>query len=218
MSDTLVQKAQYMVGAEDDDFFSPDSILTHLNNAQETIVAKLAKLEKQAGLRMDSLNHLRTITAPTIDSVVANRNGFEVGTLEISPSDDPISILNVVRVRNSVETPCREMTGIIMKAISRGRAKATDFEIFYTIINSGDTKKFHLYGKDLDVTDSIETTFIKKPSAIVANTEVMVELPLAFEYALLLHTAANMALQEEELEKHKAFMTSFNTEFASIAQ
>ncbi|MFP8488752.1 hypothetical protein ACKGJO_06580 [Gracilimonas sp. Q87] len=214
MPETLIKKAQYAFGAEDDDFFRPEAILGYLNHSQKTVATLGASMERKSQLRLDVLNDLRVVREVTVDGIVSIQENFDVSSASL-----PTDMLSVIMATYRSPSVIRmtELPPDKKKMLESGYVLPTLFQFFYQIINTGsvDTpdKIIKIWGKGITKdTDNVEVYGIVKPKELVATDTSLQGLPDTLTNAVLYNACVSMALQEEDLNKADKFRQKFQEE------
>jgi hypothetical protein len=213
MAENLVQRVRFTVGSDNDDFFRPDAIVNYLNAAQHKVVSYLIRTETEAksGKTLRALDKLRSRFTQNI-TTPSTYGSYQY--VDIEPNDttvdpdwdrdtDPVTnvddiqeilYLSLTDTDLNKKIRCKELTSQRLFMLDWGNIKPSSFEAYYFVTGGG--TKIRLFGADLDVTDTVDFTYIKRPSLLTEASD-SVSIASQFTNAVIYGASIMMAVQEQ---------------------
>lgn len=197
MPETLIHRTRESIAAESDDFFKDEKILDYLNQSQRAVVSQLTSVEILGKKSLRVLDNLRDhIDIDVSDLSFTELDNYFFATSSAIPSE----IDDIFFVRYDNKTPLIPLSGGELIDLDRSNAKPTKSEgYFYITKDSEGDKVFELFiHEDAGEEDnkSMRVFYFIEPTDLTLDSETLVELPKALEYAVIYGAASFMLMQE----------------------
>ena len=191
---TLVERLRSVISAEDDDFFTADTLLFYLNKSQHRIVSYMASLEQRSDKSLRALDGLRRVTTVTGTTPTQLHDGVYQGQFNL-----PADVLQILTLRHTGYRTAREIAVTKLNHVFEGNYHPTANEMFYFILDNNGTKIVKAYVASSHTPGTCEIFYIGKPTSVTDTSTALVSLPLQLENAVI-YGAAEMALLQESVK------------------
>ena len=209
MNSTIVERARQVISVEGDDYFDDDTVLYYANQAYKKVVSFLINEEKYGFSGRDSEGRLtRTSSNSSLRALDKLRVVKLVNNNEIDYTDLEDYVKGVLEIPEDLQQflylkptnnkqVFREINFQDLSLLNWGNLRPSQYEGYFYIttlnVESENKEVFLLF---VDDETNLEIFYIKKPTEIETQNEVLPDLPERFINCVVYQTAIMMSIQE----------------------